>query len=99
MRLSIDQQKTIKDAVLNEFGEDAKVWLFGSRVDDSLKGGDIDLYVEANKALDDVLSAEMRLYANLISELGDQRIDIVVRQPSSQILEIHRQALKNGIEL
>ena len=43
MRLSPNAAKIIHNAVHTHFGDDAEVWLFGSRVDDSRKGGDIDL--------------------------------------------------------
>jgi len=37
---------TIRTAVAETFGEDANIWLFGSRVDDNKRGGDIDLLIE-----------------------------------------------------
>ncbi len=40
------QQSTIRTAVAETFGEDANIWLFGSRVDDNKRGGDIDLLIE-----------------------------------------------------
>lgn len=46
MRLSPDQISIIKRTAAELFGSEARVWLFGSRVDDSQKGGDINLLVE-----------------------------------------------------
>ena len=43
MRLSVTQQQCILQATRQNFGDDAKVWLFGSRVDDTRRGGDVDL--------------------------------------------------------
>jgi len=45
MRPSTTQQQYILQATRKNFGADAKVWLFGSRVDDARCGGDVDLYV------------------------------------------------------
>ena len=42
MRLTTDQIQAIRDAASSTFGDKAAVWLFGSRVDDAKKGGDID---------------------------------------------------------
>lgn len=41
MRLSTDQIQAIRHAANTAFGEGTAVWLFGSRVDDAKKGGDI----------------------------------------------------------
>ena len=46
MRLSSQYQQTIKK-YFNEFFDDT-IYLFGSRVDDAKKGGDIDLYLVVN---------------------------------------------------
>jgi len=42
MRLTPDQVKIIKDTVSRLAGPASRVWLFDSRVDDDLRGGDID---------------------------------------------------------
>ena len=46
MRLSVDQTRLILRCVRQQFGADAGVKLFGSRLDDSARGGDVDLLVE-----------------------------------------------------
>ena len=45
MRLEEWEVREIKKAAQLVFGKNVKVILFGSRVDDNKKGGDIDLYV------------------------------------------------------
>ena len=44
MRISEDEMRHIKESFALLFGE-GEVYLFGSRTDDSLKGGDIDLFL------------------------------------------------------
>ena len=46
MRLTPEQVTIIKKAGAETFGDSARVWLFGSRVDDHKRGGDIDLLIE-----------------------------------------------------
>ena len=49
MRLSTFQVKVIKNTLGQVFGQSAQIYLFGSRVDDQKKGGDIDLFVDTNQ--------------------------------------------------
>lgn len=46
MRLSQPQVDVICASAVKIFGRSARVWLFGSRVDEKSKGGDIDLYIK-----------------------------------------------------
>ena len=45
MRLSKREIEAILQVAEDIYGTDVKVYLFGSRVDDSRRGGDIDLLV------------------------------------------------------
>ena len=46
MRLSPAQTKFILSCVRQQYGADAGVMLFGSRLDNSARGGDLDLRVD-----------------------------------------------------
>lgn len=48
MRLTDYQRRAIGEAVDEAFGLDTRVWLFGSRGDDTRRGRDIDLMVEVH---------------------------------------------------
>jgi uncharacterized protein len=48
MRITEQEKNVIIDAVKST-DPNAKVWLFGSRVDDSKKGGDIDIAIFSEK--------------------------------------------------
>ncbi|RLD78913.1 MAG: nucleotidyltransferase domain-containing protein [Bacteroidetes bacterium] len=76
MRLDDRYKYFISKAAVRLFGDDTHVYLFGSRVQDSLKGGDIDLLVIA--AEDKMTFKNKVLFLiDLKKELGDQKIDVV----------------------
>ncbi|MBD3766636.1 MAG: nucleotidyltransferase domain-containing protein [Gammaproteobacteria bacterium] len=84
----------IHHAVVQLFGEQAKVWLFGSRCDDLKKGGDIDLLIQADMV--DVMHA-MRLKIQLLmlleQGLGEQKVDVLLQMPDDNrpIIQIAQQ--------
>jgi uncharacterized protein len=47
MRLSTTQTRLILHCIRQQFGADTSVMLFGSRLDDAARGGDVDLLVES----------------------------------------------------
>ncbi len=99
MRLTKEQRTAIKQAVKTTLGDNASVWLFGSRVNDELKGGDIDLYIEVQSKNTDLLQAELQLYTEIIQKIGEQKIDIVMHQVDTPKKAIHEQALATGVLL
>lgn len=46
MRLSAEQRQSIKDTVAKVLGDSASVLLFGSRLDDDKRGGDVGLLIK-----------------------------------------------------
>ncbi|MBI2383779.1 MAG: nucleotidyltransferase domain-containing protein [Gammaproteobacteria bacterium] len=67
MRLTEAQVEVIRQTAAESFGAGARVWLFGSRVDDVATGGDIDLMIEAEPkpALRQTLKAQALLERRL----------------------------------
>lgn len=83
MRLNTDQIQAIRYAAKTSFGDEAAVWLFGSRVDDAKKGGDIDLLVRPAPAVADQLFAKKIHMLTLLERLlGERQIDLVIEQPN-----------------
>jgi predicted nucleotidyltransferase len=97
MRLTSHQQTTIKKLTADIFGSDARLMLFGSRVDDTKKGGDIDLYVET-KDSEATLDKKIKLLTALNLALGEQKIDLVVNNLTKE-KAIYTIAKQTGIEL
>lgn len=99
MRLTEEQRRVIGEEVRSVFGADAVVRLFGSRVDDRARGGDIDLHIEADGAPGELLDRELRLRARLARRLGERRIDVVVHARAQSARPIDRHARETGVRL
>lgn len=99
MRLREDEIRTIRDEVTQAFGPEAVVRLFGSRVDDSRRGGDIDLYIEVPGNDRMRIEGERQLLHALLTRLGDQRIDIVTAPPGGKGRSIDEVARGEGVAL
>jgi predicted nucleotidyltransferase len=93
MRLSKSEVEAIKSTVHN-LDADAQITLFGSRADNSKRGGDIDLLIMSQKLTDrDARPIRLGLY----DKLGEQKIDIVIAKDTSDAFV--RIALAEGIVL
>ena len=102
MRLTDRQQQMIKESVIEVFGDAATIRLFGSRVDDGKRGGDIDLYLEVPSVPDPdttLLDRKAHLLRVLWQRLGAQRIDLLIRTSQQPLSSIHRDALEHGVLL
>ena len=98
MRLRDEDRAIIRQAVAETFGPNAVVRLFGSRTDDSLKGGDIDLHIETDPLPDTSFpSPRSRLWAILQMRLGEQKIDLVVSERGRSPSAIERIAYRDGL--
>lgn len=77
MRLSAIQTEVVLNCVHQQFGADAQVLLFGSRPDDTARGGDVDLFVET--------AARPTLHQRALATLAVEQalnlpVDIVAQQ-------------------
>ena len=94
MRLTTEQIKVIKQTVAEVFGDDAEVRLFGSRLNDQIGGGDIDLLISLPHVCEDRLGKELRLTARLQLRLGDQPFDVLVVDPEVTLNPVNAHAIE-----
>ena len=80
MRLSVQEYKAVCD-LLKSVDPNGQLYLFGSRTDNTKKGGDIDLFFEASKILD--LKQRLTL-EYLLSVACDTKVDLIVKNPDQE---------------
>lgn len=97
MRITLHEAETIVRHAQGIFGVEVKVILFGSRVDDTQKGGDIDLYIEAKESSDRLLEKKLEFTQQLEEVFGEQKIDVVFKKDNLRAID--QQALTKGIVL
>lgn len=95
MRLQQKEIQAIIRIAKEIYGDGVKVYLFGSRLDDKKRGGDIDLLVRTETGKQGVL-ARIRMLSRLKQYLGDQKIDIIGDHEDNLVV---REALENGLQL
>jgi predicted nucleotidyltransferase len=78
MRLSTNEIYEIKRTAQTVFGALTTVKLFGSRMEDERRGGDIDLLIITND-LQDKLRKKIEFRMLLKQAIGDQKIDVIIR--------------------
>ncbi len=95
MRLTQKQVKSIKTNFQSIF-HDGIIYLFGSRVDDSKKGGDIDLYISTENK-ENISYKKIQFLAKLKREIGEQKIDIVFDNGENRLID--QKAKNEGVVL
>jgi predicted nucleotidyltransferase len=74
MRVQKEQMQFLKQAVMSR-ARNAKVYLFGSRVDDNKKGGDIDILILSEQKLS--LKDKALIRYSFYEKYGEQKLDLV----------------------
>ena len=100
IRLSTQEITALLAAFKKYFGETASLWLFGSRADPTKKGGDIDLYVEAHHlSADQAIKNKIKFLIAVKDEIGEQKIDVVLKLDNYDELPIYSIARETGVKL
>ena len=66
------------------FGDTVKVYLFGSRLDDQKRGGDIDLFIVSGFRGTKLQEAKLRMITDIQMVLGDRKIDVMTKTVESE---------------
>lgn len=76
MRLTNKQIRLILKVVHGRAGDNAAVFLFGSRLDDTVRGGDIDILIESDEPVTRIDQAKIKM--DVEAGLG-LPVDVIVR--------------------
>lgn len=96
MRVLESEIKIIKNSIY-KYISDAKIILFGSRIDDTKKGGDIDIFVQTNNEIS--LKEQIKILTEIELNGIMRKVDLVLQTPNSKELSIFATAKKEGIVL
>ena len=78
MRLTTDQINTIVTTCRTIAGASTLVWLYGSRLDDTRHGGDIDLLIEPEDSVSLLLRARIK---TILEQTLSLPVDLLVKNP------------------
>jgi len=93
-------EDSVKEKIIaysKEYFSDFHLYLFGSRVDDTKKGGNIDLFIESKEEIS--LQKQMDFLKKLYKNVTQKKIDLVVQTPSLMDKPIFKTAKQTGIIL
>jgi len=98
MRLEPREIRAVRQAAREVFGARASVRVFGSRVHDHLKGGDLDLHLEVEPG--QATFANETAFRDLIEPpLDDLKVDVVLHERGAPLSPIDEIALRDGVLL
>lgn len=92
MRISAEAASAAVSLITAQYGGNAKIWLFGSRADDRQRGGDVDIFVEA-EPLDVMQKIKCK---TALTALLDLKVDLLVGRGDKPI---HKIAKTTGVRL
>ena len=95
MRLNKKYQVIIKESFTKLF-DSGDIYLFGSRVDDTKKGGDIDLYLVVDNHIN-LFKKKLKFLAKIKKVIGEQKIDVIFNIDENRLIE--KEAKQWGIKL
>lgn len=96
MRLSDAQIQSIRQITRHVAGGQAQVRVFGSRLDDAARGGDLDLLLELPDPVDHPALLAAQLSAQISRALDGRKVDVILSAPNLMCLPIHEIAHREG---
>ena len=96
MRLTDEQIQAIRQLTREVAGDKAKVRVFGSRLDDTLRGGDLDLLLELPEPMDNPALLAAQMSTRVSRALQGRKVDVLLSTPNLLHLPIHDVAFQEG---
>ncbi len=97
MRLKPKIRQQIVQCAKQYFGDNSKLYLFGSRVYDDKKGGDIDIFVESTHNID--MQIQINFLRDIYKNVTERKVDLIIKTPFTEDRPIFCTAKEEGILL
>lgn len=99
MRLTEFEIEAIKSLAILHFGEKVKVYLFGSRVSDDKRGGDIDLFISSSEKSRLRARTKINFLTDLMFKIGERKVDVVLDHPARKETEFLKTIYRTAVQL
>lgn len=99
MRLSNEHRQALREQIRHAVGEACDILVFGSRLNDDARGGDLDLLVRSPVPLERKVWTSAMLEAKAQRLLEGRHVDVLLIDPLSHLQPVHHIALREGIPL
>ena len=96
MRLTDSQIQAIRLLSQQVAGVKSSVRIFGSRLDDTAHGGDLDLLLELTEPVDNPALMAAQISALVSRAMHGRKVDVLLSAPNLMRLPIHDVAFKEG---
>lgn len=96
MRLTEAQIEAIRQLARQVVGSSVRVRVFGSRLDDAARGGDLDLMLELTESVDNPALISARMSALVSRVMQGRKVDVLLSAPNLMRLPIHDIAYTEG---
>ena len=96
MRLTDRQIELIRQLATDIAGDQAQVRVFGSRLDDAARGGDLDIMLELPESVDNPALLAAQMSARVSRVLHGRKVDVLLSAPNLMRQPIHDVAFKEG---
>ena len=99
MRISNEHRHALRQHFRAALGDGCEVLVFGSRLDDAARGGDVDLLVRSVEPLQRKEWLASLLAAQAERLLGGRQVDVLLLDPHTPLQAVHHVALETGVAL
>ena len=97
MRISSETKVLLIETAKKIFGDNCKIYLFGSRIDNSKNGGDIDIFIETSQNVS--FQTEIEFLVEVEKNITSRHIDLIVNSPGKKHRKIFETARNTGVLL
>lgn len=97
MRISSEIKVQLIETAKKFFGDTCRVYLFGSRIDNSKNGGDIDIFIETSQNVS--FQTEIEFLVEVEKNITARHVDLIVSSPGKKHRKIFETARNTGVLL